>query len=62
MVFLTLVSGKEDPSVSGLLISKIKIILCGFFLGKKKKRERERVYYEISEDKKKKDWVGPPNH
>lgn len=38
----TMVSDKEKPSVSGLLISKIKMILCGFFLGeKKRKRERE---------------------
>lgn len=56
-----MVSDKEKPSVSGLLISKIKMILCGFFLGKKKKKERKRVYYKISEDKKKKVWVGPPN-
>ena len=56
-----MVSDKEKPSVSGLLISKIKMIPCGFFIGEKKKKERKRVYYKISEDKKKKVWVGPPN-
>ena len=39
----TMVSDKEKPSVSGLLISKIKMILYGFFLGEKKEKEKESL-------------------